>query len=388
MLYFDYNATTPVAPEVAAAMATALRDVFGNASSTHRFGQAARQQLESARRKIAGFLGAAPSDLVLTSGGTESNNLAILGLFRGMARDRMHAVTSTIEHPSVLECFRQLERDGVEVSYVGPGADGIVDAAAISNAMTDRTFLVSLMHANNETGAIQPIREVAALVQQRRAAGQKIYLHSDGAQAFGKIGTTVAQTGADLYSISGHKLYAPKGVGALYVARNVPLQGVQLGGKHERERRAGTENVPAAIAFARALDLYSPEEAASIAALRDSFENGVLSAVESVEVNGTTDRRLPNTSNLLFRDVSAEALLIALDLEGIAVSTGSACSSGSIDPSPVLLAMGRSKAAAKSSIRFSFGRYNSPQDVDRLTESVIVCVRKLRNTRVPEVQFA
>ncbi len=366
-------------------MAAALGGVFGNASSTHSTGQAARRQLESSRRSIAGFLNVPASDLVLTSGGTEANNLAIFGLFDEMRPAKAHAVTSAIEHPSVLECFRQLERDGVEVSYVMPGADGIVTADAIAAEIRLNTLLVSLMHANNETGCVQPVALIARTVRERRASGQAIFMHSDGVQALGKIPALAAET--DLYSASAHKLYAPKGTGALCVRKGTPLRSVQLGGKHERGRRAGTENVPGAVAFARALDLCRDEEEAALTTLRNRFEREVLSALDDVEINGSRDYRLPNTSNLLFRGVSAEAMLIALDMQGIAVSTGAACSSGSIEPSPVLLAMGRSKDEARSSIRFSFGRYNTPNDVEQLIEAVIGSVRRLRRTSAREVQL-
>lgn len=370
-------------------MATAMREVYGNASSTHVVGQAARYKLDSARRSIARFLNVAPAELVFTSGGTESNNLAIFGLFRAMGTPReSHAITSTIEHPSVLECFRQLERDGVKVSYVPPDASGVVDSEKVAAQITERTRLVSLMHANNETGSIQPIADVARIVRERRASGQSVYLHSDGVQALGKISATADETGADLYSVSAHKVYGPKGVGALWVRKSVPLKGTQLGGRHERERRAGTENVAGAVAFARALELFVPGESGWLAVLRDRFETQVMSVLDNVEVNGATDGRLPNTSNLLFRGVPAEALLIALDMDGIAVSTGAACSSGSIEPSPVLLAMGLSKEEARSSIRFSFGRYNTAQDVERLAESVVGSVRRLRQNSVREAQFA
>ena len=388
MLYFDHNATTPVAPEVIDAVAAALRENFGNASSTHGAGQSARRLLESARRSIAGFVGVSPSELILTSGGTESNNLAIFGLLRGMLLKESHAITTAIEHPSVLECFCQLEREGLKVSYIRPNSDGIVDARAIAAAFRSDTVLVSLMHANNETGHIQPVKEVAALTKERRATGQPVYFHSDGVQALGKIPRNLADTGADLYSVSAHKCYAPKGTGGLYVRQGVPLHAIQYGGRHERARRAGTENVAGTAAFARALELCSAEEPALFATLRDRFESEVLSALEDVEVNGTLDHRLPNTSNLLFRGVSAETLLIALDMQGIAVSTGSACSSGSIEPSPVLLAMGRSRNEARSSVRFSFGRYNTPLEVGQLTECVIASVRRLRANAVRKVQHA
>jgi cysteine desulfurase len=368
--YFDHNATTFLAPEVAETMASALRDVYGNASSIHRPGQLARQHLEKARRTVAGFLGASAAEIVFTSGGTEANNLAILGMVRSLPGDRKHVVTTAIEHPSVLECVRQLVRDGVDVS--------VVDVANIEESLREDTVLVSVMHANNETGAIQPVREVARLVEERRRGGQAIYFHSDGVQAAGKIPVDVRELGVDLYSLSAHKLFAPKGVGALYVRKGTPLGGIQYGGRHERERRAGTENVPAAMAFARAVELSDGGAGASVARLRDDFESELAKRLPWVEVNGAGNERLRNTSNVLFRGVSGEALVIALDLQNMAVSTGSACSSGSIEPSHVLLAMGRSREEARSSVRFSFGRYNTAGEIGALVDATARAAEKLR----------
>lgn len=366
MPYFDHNATTFLAPEAAETMASALREVYGNASSVHRPGQLARQHLEKARRGIAGFLGASAAEIVFTSGGTEANNLAILGMARGLPGDRKHVVATAIEHPSVLECIRQLASEGVDVS--------IVDVAAIEESLRDDTVLVSMMHANNETGTIQPVREIAKLVEERRRGGQAIYFHSDGVQAAGKIPVDVRELGVDLYSLSAHKLFAPKGVGALYVRKGTPLRGIQFGGRHERERRAGTENVPAAMAFARAVELCGGAEAQ----LRDDFEKELTKRLPWIEVNGSRNARVPNTSSILFRGISGEALVIALDLQDMAVSTGSACSSGSIEPSHVLLAMGRSREEARSSVRFSFGRYNTAGEIQALVDATARAAEKLR----------
>ncbi|HMJ61091.1 MAG TPA: cysteine desulfurase family protein [Bryobacteraceae bacterium] len=366
MPYFDHNATTFLAPEVAETMASALREVHGNASSIHRPGRLARQHLEKSRRTVAGFLGASAAEIVFTSGGTEANNLAILG----MARGHKHVVTTPIEHPSVLESIRQLGREGVDVS--------VVDVANIEQSLRDDTVLVSVMHANNETGAIQPVREIAALVEQRRAAGQTIYFHSDGVQAAGKIPVDVRELGVDLYSLSAHKLFAPKGVGALYVRKGTPLRGIQFGGRHERERRAGTENVPAAMAFARAIELCDGADVRGLTKLRDDFENDLAKRLPWIEVNGSENERVPNTSSVLFRGITGEALVIALDLQNMAVSTGSACSSGSIEPSHVLLAMGRSREEARSSVRFSFGRYNTVEEMKALVDVTARAAEKLR----------
>ncbi len=383
LLYFDHNATTFLAPEVAETANTALRDVFGNASSIHRAGQQARQHLEASRRTIAKFLHASPAEIVFTSGGTESNNLAVLGL----ARRGTHAVTTAIEHPSVLEPFRALECAGVEVIFASSAPSGVVKVDDIRQSLRDDTFLVSVMHANNETGTIQPITEIAALIRERRAAGQSIYFHVDGVQALGKINLDLQTLEVDLYSISAHKIFGPKGVGALFVRQGTLVRGIQYGGRHERERRAGTENVPAAVAFARAVELCTSHAAETLSAIRDRFESRVLSAVEGVEVNGITGSRLPNTSNLLFAGVSGEAMVIALDMKGMAVSTGSACSSGSVEPSHVLLAMGRTREQAKSSVRFSFGRYNTMEEADALADAVISSARHLCKSAKKENQL-
>jgi cysteine desulfurase len=369
LLYFDHNATTPVAPEVAAAVTQASLEVWGNPSSIHGEGQKARRFLESSRHTIAGKLHCSPAELVFTSGGTESNNLAIAGL----ARAGKHVITMAVEHPAVLETCRRLEQEGVAVTRVGVDRFGSVDPYQIANCITPDTVLISVMHANNEVGTLQPVKAIADIVRQRRAAGQEIYLHSDGVQAFGKTGTDVNDLGVDLYSISGHKIFAPKGIGALFVRKGVPLRAIQHGGRHERERRAGTENVPGAMAFAKAAELS--EE--NVSRLRDRFETRVLSELENVQVNGALDNRLDNTSNLTFPGVSGEAMVIALDMLGMAVSSGSACSSGSIEPSHVLLAMGHTRDDARSSVRFSFGRYNTPEDIDALAGAVVASAKRL-----------
>lgn len=387
LLYFDHNATTFLAPEVADTLTQALQDIYGNPSSIHRQGQKARQELENARRTIAGFLGASPQEFVFTSGGTESNNLAISGLVRHLPLERKHVITTSIEHPAVLEPVRQLQREGVDVTYLDVDSKGLIDSDAILSALRDETVLVSVMHANNEVGSIQPIRLIANLIEVRRASGQTIFLHSDGVQAFGKIPANVRELGVDLYSVSGHKIFAPKGIGGLFVKSGVPLRPIQLGGRHERSRRAGTENVPAAVSFARAISLCSDPSEKGVAALRDFFESRLRARGVDFEINGARDNRLPNTSNLLFPGISAEALVIALDMQGVAVSTGSACSSGSVEPSHVLLAMGRTRDEARSSVRFSFGRYNTIEEVEALGEAVSSATRRLGKSSKKERQL-
>ncbi|MBI4875521.1 MAG: cysteine desulfurase, partial [Acidobacteria bacterium] len=346
--YFDHNATTPVSPEVLEAFRGALAEVYGNASSIHHYGQEAKRLLETARREVAELLGCDAAEIVLLSGGTEADNLAVLGAVRASPKTPKHVVTTAIEHPAVLNACAQLEREGVAVSYVPPGADGVVDPDDVRRALRPETVLVSVMHANNETGSLQPVAEVA------RQAG--VPVHSDGVQAAGRVPVDVRALGVDLYSISGHKFYAPKGAGALYVREGVKLAPLLYGGHHERDRRAGTENVPGAAALGRAARWAREnlaEESIRLAALRDRLERGILARVPGSAVNGTL--RTPNTSNMRFEGVDGEAMLIALDLRGFAVSSGAACSSGAVEPSHVLTAMGLGREQARSCLRFSLG---------------------------------
>lgn len=379
--YFDHNATTPVAPEVLDAMTDVLRLGYGNASSIHREGQQARQLLESARRTVAAKLGADPTGIVFTSGGTEANNLGILGLVRSVDVARRHVITTAIEHPSVLEACRQLEREGVSLTVIPVDAAGRVSTAAVRAAILAETVLVTVMHANNEVGTLQQVDEIAAAVREAQDKGQRIWFHSDGVQAFGKMPVDVGALDVDLYSISSHKIYAPKGTGALWVRKGVPLRGIVFGGRHERERRAGTENVAGAVALARATELAGFADGRRMTRLRDLFEATVLAELPEVHVNGDTERRVPNVSNLLLPGIPGESMVIALDLKGFAVSSGAACSSGSIKPSPVLLAMGRSYEDARSCVRFSLGRGNDEAQVLALAEAVITSAKQLRVTQ-------
>jgi cysteine desulfurase len=374
--YFDHNATTPVSPAVLEVLVPALLEVYGNASSIHFPGQIAKQKLEIARRQIAGMIGCNPKDLVFLSGGTEADNLAILGTVRSNAAARKHVVTTSIEHPAVLNTCRQLEREGVEVSYVRAGSDGVVDPVDVRRALRPETILISVMHANNELGTVQPIQQIAALASE---AG--VLFHSDGVQAAGKIPVDVKALGVDLYSISGHKLYAPKGIGALYVKHGTRLAPIQFGGRHERERRPGTENVPGAVALGQAAasvteDLES--ETARLAALRDRLESGILERIPACGVNGGRSPRTPNTTNIFFDGLEGEALVISLDLKGFAVSSGSACSSGAVEPSHVLLAIGLSRERARASVRFSLGQSNTEEQVDALIDAVAESAAHLR----------
>lgn len=368
--YFDYNATAPVAPEVLQALTETLAQVHGNASSIHYYGQIARGRVEAARRRVAARFGCLPQEIVFTSGGTESNNLALFGAAR--LRPGFPVVTSLIEHPAVLGPCGRLEADGFRVRSVAPGADGVVSAESVAAAAAaDSPCIISIMHANNETGVLQPVEEIAAAAQKMGSV-----LHVDGVQAAGRIGFELQKLGADLYSISGHKFGAPKGVGALYVRKGVAIDPLLFGGRHERERRAGTENVPGIVALGRAAELEY--DAAGIAVLRDRLETGILRRVPGCSVNGAGAPRLPNTSNIRFDGIEGEAMTIALDLRGFAVSSGSACSSGAVEPSHVLLAMGLAREEARSSVRFSLGPGNTAEEVDALIDAVAECAGHLR----------
>lgn len=367
--YFDHNATTPVAPEVLAAFAPCVAEVYGNASSIHHHGQLAKQRLESARRDVAAYLGCDPREVVFTSGGTESNNLAILGPLRPC--EGKHVITTAIEHPAVLEACVQVEREGGIVTRIPVDASGVVDPAAVRAALCPSTALITVMHVNNELGTVQPIHDIAAIA---RAAA--VVFHSDGVQHRGPVAGP-----ADLYAISGHKLGAPKGIGALRVRKGLPIRSITHGGKHERERRPGTENVPGAVALGAACAWWTANAArenARTSALRDRLEAGILAAVPSARVNGDPARRAPNTTNLRFDWIEGEAMVIALDLASFSVSSGSACSSGSVAPSHVLLAIGCSPEDARSAVRFSIGRTNDAAQVDALIAAVTECAARLR----------
>ena len=378
--YFDHNATTPVAPEVLEAMVSCLGQVYGNASSIHYFGQAAKQKLEAARRQISTLINANPPDLVFTCGGTEADNLAVLGVARAATGSTRHAGTSAIEHPAVLAPCLQLEKEGVAITRVRVGPSGVVEPEDVLKALRADTVLVSVMHVNNELGTVQPIAEIARITRERR-----IPLHVDGVQALGKIPVDVEALEADLYSISGHKIYAPKGIGALWVRKGTPLAAVAFGGHHERDRRPGTENVPGAVAFGAAAELAARNlaaETARLTALRDHLENAILDRIPDSGINGSPWRRVANTSNVYFDGIDGEALVIALDLRGFSVSTGAACSSGALAPSHVLTAIGLGSGRARASMRFSLGRSNTLEQVDALVEALVASVEHLRRISV------
>jgi cysteine desulfurase len=378
--YLDNNATTPVAPEVARAMHPYLHEDFGNASSVHWYGQRAREAVEQARDQVALLINARPADVVFTSGGTESDNTSVFGVVEA-ARQRslagpMHVISTPIEHPAVLYALRALERRGVEVSYVPVGSTGVVDPADVERAIRPETVLITVMLANNEIGTLQPVADIG-----RMARAHGIVFHTDAVQALGKVQVDVEAMGVDLLSLSAHKIYGPKGVGALYVRKGTRLEPLLHGGHHERDRRPGTENVPGIVGLGAAAELAANtmlQDAARIAALRDGLEAGIVARLESVRVNGGRSRRQPNTLNLSFAGVKGESVVMALDLEGVACSTGSACSSGSTEPSHVLKALGLSADEARSSIRLSLGRYNNESDVDIAIEAVTRVVERLR----------
>ena len=383
-VYFDYNATTPLAPEVMEAVAAATRDVFGNASSVHSFGQQAKAVMDTARSAVAALIGADPSEVVFTGGGTESDNFAIRGAAEALEpTKRRHLVASAIEHEAVLNTLKALARRGWRTTLLPLDQSGVVSPDRLREVIGDDTALVSVMHANNEIGTIQPVAELAAIAHEHGAL-----MHTDAVQSVGKIAVDVRALGADLLSLSAHKFNGPKGAGALWIKRGTRLQPTQTGGKHERNRRAGTENVPAISGLGVAARLAGAKmsgESARVGTLRDRLEDAVLRSIPGTAVNGARGQRVPNTTNISFDRVEAESLLIALDLEGIAVSTGSACSSGTLEPSHVLRAMGFPPHRAQNSLRFSLGMLSTAEEVDRVIDVLPRLVEKLRGlTRKPQ----
>ncbi|HJZ82883.1 MAG TPA: cysteine desulfurase family protein [Pyrinomonadaceae bacterium] len=380
-IYLDHSATTPIDSRVLEAMLPFLSGKFGNASSVHSFGQEARAAVDKARRRVASLINARANEIVFTSGGTEANNLALRGLCAAHQKPG-HIITSSIEHPCVRGVIDHFEKDGWDVTRLPVYDDGIVRVDDVRAAIRPNTLLISVMLANNEIGTIQPVAEIAALVQEeRRHDHRRLWLHTDAVQAAGRLPIDVGTLGCDLLTLSAHKIYAPKGIGALYVRRGVRLSPQQIGGHQERERRAGTESVANIVAFGAAAQLAQNEMAdrnEHTRRLRNGFEQKVAAQIPNIVFNGNREQRLPHLANISFRYIEGEGLLIHLDMNGIAVSTGSACSSGTLEPSPVIRALGRDEELARGAIRFSFGKDNTDEDVHYVVAALARAVESLR----------
>ncbi len=370
-IYLDHNATTPVHPDVLEAMLPYLGELFGNPSSTSRFGQQARRAVDLARQQVAALLGAEPAEIVFCSGGTEANNHAVRGAVE--ATGKGHVITTAVEHHSVLHTGQYLQQLGHRVTFLPVDRHGMVDPADVERAIDDNTALVTVMLANNEVGTIQPIADIARVA---REAG--VLMHTDAVQGAGKVGLGVGELGVDLASISGHKLHGPKGIGALYCRRGVRVAPLLHGGRHESKQRAGTENVPAIAGFGKACALAA-EGQDGIGALRDQLQAGLLAQIPDIRVNGHPSRRIPNTLNVSFDEVDGEMITMNLDVLGIAASNGSACSAGSVEPSHVLQAMGHTRQQASTSVRFSLGSGTTEEEVERTTAAVVEVVNRLRS---------
>jgi cysteine desulfurase len=388
-IYLDNSATTRVLDETLQTMLPFLSDELGNAQSVHSFGQRAKAAVENARRQVASLIGGSPNEIVFVSGGTEADNHAISGIAEAHKSLGRHIVTTAIEHPAVLATCGALEQVGFRVSYLPVSPSGLVNVDDLRGAIEPETLLVSIMHSNNETGTIQPIGEVARVVAEFRERGFKqLHLHTDAVQSIGKVAIDVKQLGVDLLSLSGHKFHGPKGIGALFIRKGTRLARLLHGGHHERDRRAGTENVPAIVGMGKAAELagmFLAEGASRMKALRDRLEAQVMSRLAGVRINGSTESRLPNVSNLSFAGVDGESLLIALDLKGIAVSTGSACASGSLEPSHVLSALGLSRQEVRGSLRFSLSTLTTKDEIDYTAKVLEETVNRLRDMSPEEI---
>jgi cysteine desulfurase len=375
-VYLDFNATTPVEPAVLDAMLPYFSAEFGNAASIHTPGQKARAAVETAREQVAALIGARPQEIVFTSGGTESDNHAIFGIVSSSGASRPHVITSFVEHEAVLNACQALEKQGVDVTYLPVDQDGLIDLENLRGALRPETVLITIMHANNELGTVQPLEQIGSIAKEA-----DVYLHSDAVQSAGKIPIDVNQFLLDLLSLSGHKLYAPKGVGVLYIRGGTRLRQLLYGGHHQRGFRPGTENVAGIVGFGKAAEIARnslANDARRLGALRNQLEHGLLHRVPHSRINGGHAPRTPNTANLVFPGVEGEALLIALDLKGLACSTGAACSSGAVEPSHVLTAIGMSAEDARASLRFSLGRHTTQADIDFALRVVPAAVAQLR----------
>ncbi len=382
-IYFDHAATTPVDPKVLKAMVPYLNEKFGNPSSLHTFGQEAVEGVDQARDQVAEFLGCSAQEVVFTSGATEADNLAIQGVVKASKLDKPHIITSTIEHPAVLEACKKLEKKSkAEVDYVKVTQDGLVKVEEVKKLIKNNTILISIMYVNNEVGTIQPVREVGKILEKiNKERDNRIYFHTDAVQAINYLNCNVLHLHVDLLSLSGHKIYGPKGIGVLYVRDGTPIQSIQFGGHQEYDLRPGTLNVPAIVGLAKAIKLIqksNKSENQKIRKLRDKLLKGILEKIPDVKVNGNLTERMPNNLNISFKNVEGESILLMLDLEGIAISTGSACASGSLEPSHVLMAMGLSHAEAHGSLRITLGKGNTDKEVDKFLEILFSVIGKLR----------
>ena len=390
IVYMDHAGTTPLAPEVLRAMTPYFTELFGNPSSIHAVGQQARYALDEARERVARVLNCRPREVVFTGGGTESDNAAIVGVATALQETGNHIITTSVEHHAVLHTCQHLESQGFDVTYLPVDHDGIVQPEAVSRAITDRTTLVSVMYANNEIGAVNPIPEIAQVVKERAAElSRTILLHTDAVQAAGYLDIDVKKLGVDLLSLSGHKFHGPKGTGVLFIRRGAAFLPLLLGGGQERERRSGTENIPGIVGLSVALETANAQrEEASLhcAALRDRIIEQVLARVPGSRLNGHPTQRLPNNANFSFPGVEGEPILLGLDMAGIAASSGSACSSGSLEPSHVLLALGQSAEVARGSLRLTLGKNNTDEQVDYLLDILVDLVERLR--RLPSLTTA
>lgn len=376
MIYMDHSATSPVDPEVFEAMKPYFQEEFGNASTLYKLGRDSKRAMENARAQVASIIGAEPKDVIFTSGGTESDNIAIKGIAYKLKNKGRHIITSNIEHPAVHETCKYLEKNGFEVTYVPVGTDGLLKASDVEAAIRDDTILITVMHANNEIGTIQPIAEIGKIAHENG-----ILFHTDAVQSVGKIPVDVNALNVDMLSISSHKLYGPKGIGALYIKKGVRLEPIIHGGGHERGLRPGTENVPAIVGFGKACQLAEEnleEESARLIRLRDKLVDAVLEQNEEAYLNGDKEKRLPGNANFRFTGIEGESLILHLDSKGIAASTGSACSSTKLEPSQVLMAIGLEEVEAHGSLRISLGRENTEEDIDHAITSIKEVVDTLR----------
>ena len=376
MIYLDHNATTPIHPKVFDAMVPYLKEHFGNASSYYRVARDARAAIDKARKKTAESIGAKPGEIVFTSSGTESDNLAIRGAAHALRKKGNHIITSSIEHHAVLNTCKDLENEGFHITFVPVDSNGLIDPGDIRKRITSKTILLSIMLANNETGVIQPVNDIGTIAREKG-----IIFHTDAVQAVGKIPVQADKISADLLSFSGHKLYGPKGVGALYIKKETPIIPILTGGHHEHNLRAGTENTAAVVGFAEAVSIAVnslEEKSTHMAALRDRLEKRVMETIDDIKINGLYAPRVPNTSSIRFSSIDGESILLHLDLNDICASSGSACTTGSPEPSHVLSAMGLTLMDAQGTVRFSTGNENKEDEIDRTVEALIEITRKLR----------